>query len=127
VTGHEAAKSNSYVNWAKLATAVDTLVILMGLQNLSAIVAQLIEHGRPPQTPAAVIQQGTTEQQKTVIGTLADIVEKSAAPKTPALIVVGEVVPMSNKLDWFARNRATGSFVMIDETTNHTVGAGMIV
>lgn len=101
VTGHEAIKSKSSVDWAKLSTAVDTLVILMGLHNLPAIVAKLVAHGRAPETPVAVIQQGTTEQQKTVVGTLADIVEKSAALKAPALIVVGEVVGLKDKLSWF--------------------------
>ena len=104
VTGHEAVKSKSSVDWAKLATAVDTLVILMGLHNLPAIVAQLIAHGRAPETPAAVIHQGTTERQETAIGTLADIVEKSAALKAPALIVIGEVVRLADKLDWFAHD-----------------------
>jgi uroporphyrinogen III methyltransferase/synthase len=106
VTGHEAVKSRSSVDWTKLATAVDTLVILMGLHNLSSIVAQLIAYGRAPQTPAAVIEQGTTERQKTVIGTLANIVDKCSALKAPALIVVGDVVGFAQKLDWFARDSA---------------------
>jgi uroporphyrinogen III methyltransferase/synthase len=101
VTGHEAIKTKSAVDWAKLATAVDTLVILMGLHNLPAIVAKLVAHGRALETPAAVIHRGTTEQQQTVIGTLGDIVEKSAALKAPALIVVGEVVGLREKLSWF--------------------------
>jgi uroporphyrin-III C-methyltransferase len=108
VTGHEAIKSKSSVDWTKLATAVDTLVILMGLHNLSAIVTKLVANGRSPDTPAAVIQQGTTEHQKIAVGTLADIVEKSAALKAPALIVVGEVVRLADKLDWFARAAAAG-------------------
>jgi uroporphyrin-III C-methyltransferase len=103
VTGHEAVKSQASVNWAKLATAADTLVILMGLHNLPAIVANLLAHGRTPQTPVAVIQQGTTDRQKTVIGSLADIVEKSASLEAPAVIVVGDVVGLSDKLNWFAR------------------------
>ena len=106
VTGHEAVKSKSSVDWAKLATAVDTLVILMGLHNLPLIVAKLVANGRSADTPVAVIHQGTTEQQQTVIGTLSDIVEKSAALKAPALIVVGEVVRLADKLDWFARDFA---------------------
>jgi uroporphyrin-III C-methyltransferase len=106
VTGHEAIKSKSSVDWAKLATAVDTLVILMGLHNLPAIVAKLVANGRLPETPVAVIHQGTTDQQKTVVGTLADIVEKSAALKAPALIVVGDVVRLAEKLDWFASDFA---------------------
>src|SRR4029453_12609578 len=69
VTGHEARKGKSAVDWGKLATAVDTLVILMGLHNLPAIVAKLIAHGRSPETPAAVIRRGTTYDQETVIGT----------------------------------------------------------
>jgi uroporphyrin-III C-methyltransferase len=104
VTGHEAIKSKTPVEWAKLATAVDTLVILMGLHNLPAIVAKLLAHGRSPDTPAAVIHQGTIQSQKTVVGTLADIIEKSRALEAPALIVVGEVVRLSDKLAWFARD-----------------------
>ena len=104
VTGHEAVKSKSKVDWAKLATAVDTLVILMGLHNLPGIVAQLIAHGRAPDTAVAVIEQGTTARQTTVVGTLADIVDKSASLKAPALIVVGEVVRLADKLAWFESN-----------------------
>jgi uroporphyrin-III C-methyltransferase len=101
VTGHEAGKEKSAVDWGKLATAVDTLVILMGLHNLPDIVAKLIAHGRSPETPAAVIRRGTTYEQETVIGTLADIVEKSTSLKTPTLIVVGEVVELRKQLNWF--------------------------
>jgi uroporphyrin-III C-methyltransferase len=101
VTGHDAIKSKSSVGWAKLATAVDTLVILMGLHNLPVIVANLVAAGCSPDTPVAVIQQGTTKQQQKVHGTLADIVEKSASLKAPVLIVVGEVVRLADKLDWF--------------------------
>lgn len=101
VTGHEAVKAQSSVDWSKLATAVDTLVILMGLHNLPAIVAKLITHGRSAKTPAAVIRQGTIAEQETVIGTLEDIVEKCASLKVPALIVVGDVVRLAQKLDWF--------------------------
>jgi uroporphyrinogen III methyltransferase/synthase len=102
ITGHEARKAKSSVDWTKLATAVDTLVILMGLHNLSTIVAELIAHGRAPETPVAVIRWGTTQEQETVIGTLADIVEKSVSLKAPALIVVGQVVELRNQLNWFA-------------------------
>jgi len=101
VTGHEAVKSKSTVDWAKLATAVDTLVILMGLHNLPAIVAQLLAHGRSVNTPVAVIRQGTTERQAAVTGTLTDIVERARSIKSPALIVVGEVVRLKSTLDWF--------------------------
>jgi uroporphyrin-III C-methyltransferase len=101
VTGHESVKSKSSVDWAKIATAVDTLVILMGLRNLPAIVGELIAHGLALETPVAVICRGTTRDQQTVAGTLADIVEKAAALKAPALIVVGEVVGLRDSLNWF--------------------------
>ena len=101
VTGHEARKSEDGVDWSKLATAVDTLVILMGLGNLPILVRKLVAHGRAPDTPVSVICRGTTTDQEAVRGTLADIVEKSAHVKPPALIVVGDVVSLADKLHWF--------------------------
>ena len=101
VTGHEARQAHSAVDWSKLATAVDTLVILMGLANLPTLVEKLIAHGRCPRTPAAVIHSGTTCEQESVVGTLADIVEKSALIEAPALIVVGDVVSLTDRLHWF--------------------------
>ena len=92
VTGHEACKPGAKVDWTRLATAVDTLVVLMGLTNLPRIAAALIAHGRPSQTPAAVIGSGTTEKQRVVVGTLDDIAEKAKSVPPPAVIVVGEVV-----------------------------------
>lgn len=102
VTGHEAIKANTVVDWVKLATAVDTLVILMGLHNLPTIVTKLLAHGRSPHTPVAVVRQGTTERQEVVTGTLVDIIERSHKVRAPALIVVGEVVRLRSSLDWFA-------------------------
>jgi uroporphyrin-III C-methyltransferase len=100
VTGHETRKAQSSVDWSKLA-AVDTLVILMGLGNLPDIVAKLLKHGRAAETPVAVIRMGTTAEQESVFGSLADIVEKSAVIEPPALIVVGDVVSLADKLHWF--------------------------
>ncbi len=101
VTGHEARKSQDSVDWSKLATAVDTLVVLMGFGNLSIIVTKLLAHGRSPDTPAAVIQRGTTSAQEIITGTLSDIVNRSAHLEAPALVVVGDVVTLAEKLDWF--------------------------
>jgi uroporphyrin-III C-methyltransferase len=101
VTGHEARKPNCAVDWAKLATSVDTLVILMGLSNLPIIVDKLIASGRSPGTPVAVIHSGTTLEQESVFGSLIDIVEKSALIEPPALIVVGDVVSLADELQWF--------------------------
>jgi uroporphyrin-III C-methyltransferase len=101
VTGHEARKPSDSVNWSKLATAVDTIVIIMGLGNLPIIVSELIAHGRSPETPVAAIRWGTTIEQEIVSGTLGNIVERSARLDAPALIVVGDVVSLTDKLEWF--------------------------
>jgi len=121
VTGHEAIKSQSKVDWAKLATAVDTLVILMGLHNLRAIVENLIAYGRAPETPVAVIRQGTMQDQAAVVGSLTDIVEKSAGVKAPALIVVGEVVRLKDKLDWYVAEASIGAEDESDTTATRYV------
>ena len=117
VTGHEARKLHDVVDWAKLATSVDTLVILMGLGNLPIIVSKLLAHGRSPETPVAVIRSGTTVRQEAVFGTLLDIVERSAALKAPALIVVGDVVTLADKLAWFCPSLLTCDSYGIDRTS----------
>jgi uroporphyrinogen III methyltransferase/synthase len=104
VTGHESRhKEASALRWEHLATGVDTLVILMGMGNLLAIVQELCQHGRPPDTPVALVQWGTYPFQQTVTGTLADIVERvrEAGLGPPAVIVVGEVVRLQEELQWF--------------------------
>ena len=101
VTGHEARKTCSSVDWGKLAKAVDTLVILMGLKSLPQITTELRGHGLPSETPVAVIHWGTTQIQETVTGTLGDIVDKTAHLESPVVIVVGKVVRLRNRLNWF--------------------------
>jgi uroporphyrin-III C-methyltransferase len=100
VTGHGTNDTTSRVEWGKLATAVDTLVILMGLKNLPYITAEL-RRCLAPEIPVAVVQWGTTLAQEAVIGTLADIVDKAAHLESPAVIVVGRVVELNQPLDWF--------------------------
>jgi len=107
ITGHEEAeKEESSLPWGELATAVDTLVVLMGVKSLPQIVRQLISAGRSPETPVALIRQGTTAEQSTIIGTLADIVAKAEAVKLapPVVTVIGEVVRLREQLRWFAEN-----------------------
>jgi uroporphyrin-III C-methyltransferase len=104
VTGHEAPnKEQSQVDWESM-RADETIVFLMGLHNLRNIADNLMRVGRDPSTPVAVISRGTTPDQRTVTGTLADIYEKVKAAKlpTPALIVVGNVVGLKNDLEWIA-------------------------
>jgi uroporphyrinogen III methyltransferase/synthase len=106
VTGHEAADpppGHARVDWAALATAADTLVILMGVGRLEGIVPRLLAGGRAPQTPAAIVERGTTAQQRVVSGTLAELPALAAAAgvRSPAVVVVGEVARLHAELDWF--------------------------
>jgi uroporphyrin-III C-methyltransferase len=99
VTGHEdPAKPESTVDWERLATAVDTLVILMGVGALPRIAARLISAGRRADTPAAVIHRGTTDAQETVVGTLGNIAALAACLQAPAVIVIGEAVALRSLL-----------------------------
>ncbi len=101
ITGHEAkGKAVSQIDWDSFKTE-ETLVFLMGLHNLRTICKKLIKHGKDCDYPVAVISRGTTKSQKVVIGTLENIYTKSKGIATPALIVVGKVVSLRDKLKWF--------------------------
>jgi uroporphyrin-III C-methyltransferase/precorrin-2 dehydrogenase/sirohydrochlorin ferrochelatase len=102
VTGH--LKNNTIdLDWPHLARPNQTIVIYMGLLGLPVLCRQLITHGLPDTTPAAIIQQGTTQQQKIVSGTLQTLPELAAAAHLtpPTLIIVGEVVKLHRNLGWF--------------------------
>ena len=116
VTGHEdPAKETSGIDWPALARGIGTLVFLMGVKNLPHIVARLIEHGKPADTPAALIRWGTTARQQTVAGTLATIVERvrQAGLEAPAVIVVGEVVRLREKMTWFDNRPLLGKRIVV--------------
>ena len=105
ITGHEEAeKEEPSPPWGELAAAVDTLVVLMGVKSLPQIVQRLIDAGRPAETPVALIRQGTTAEQSTITGTLADIAAKAEAVKLapPVVTVIGEIVRLREQLRWFA-------------------------
>jgi uroporphyrin-III C-methyltransferase len=104
VTGHEdPTKDRPGVDWAALAKGADTLVVLMGVGRLEAITQALEQGGRSPDTPAAVIRWGTTQEQVTVTGTLATIAQRvrDAALRAPATLVIGEVAGLREHLQWF--------------------------
>ncbi len=116
VTGHEhASKEKSTVNWADFARVKGTLVIFMGVLRLQDITAELIRHGKSPDTPTAVIRWGTYAYQKTVTGTLGTIAEQVSKIRLrpPALIVVGEVVKMREKLNWFESRPLFGRTIAV--------------
>ena len=103
VTGHEdAKKKKGTVNWKKLASSVDTIVIMMGLSRLDAISRDLISGGLDKKTPVAVIQNGTTPEHRIVKGTLANIAAKVRAAKVrpPSIVIIGKVVSLSEKIGW---------------------------
>ncbi|AQM18719.1 MULTISPECIES: uroporphyrinogen-III C-methyltransferase [Vibrio] len=105
VTGHLKAE-NDDMDWSTLARGNQTLVIYMGLMKSSYIQQQLIEHGRQANTPIAIIERGTQRSQKVFKGQLSDLSQLAAQAQAPALIVVGEVVALSEKLHWFGEQPA---------------------
>jgi uroporphyrinogen III methyltransferase/synthase len=87
----------------------------MGMKNLSAIVANLLQEGRPATTPVAIIRWGTRAAQQTIVGSLADIVQRAEAAKLepPTVIVVGDVVRLRPQLNWFERRPLFGKRVLV--------------
>ena len=141
VTGHEDPnKETSSINWKNLATAVDTLIFLMGVANLPQIVAKLIEHGRKPDTPAALIRWGTKPSQEVFVTTLKELTKifnpklsehtnaegdlkisqtssastvPSLLKRPPAIFVVGEVVNLREQLKWFDTKILFGKKILV--------------
>ncbi|MDI6402020.1 uroporphyrinogen-III C-methyltransferase [Balneolaceae bacterium ANBcel3] len=99
ISGHLHCGSYSY-DWHALAS-VSTLVVLMGLKSLPEISRSLMDNGKSPETPVAVIQWGTTQDQNVVSGSLLDIADKAAAFTSPATIIIGDVVRYRDSLQWF--------------------------
>jgi uroporphyrin-III C-methyltransferase len=102
VTGH-LKDGTCDLDWPALARPHQTVVIYMGLGGLPEICRQLMAHGLPADAAAAVVQQGTTEHQRVVTGTLADLPERvaEAGLVSPCLTIVGEVVRLQAELAWF--------------------------
>ncbi len=116
VTGHEdPAKTGTLIDWSKLAGGSDTLVFLMGMGNLDGIVSELVRNGKNPKTPIALIRWGTHPFQKTLVGRLDDIVAKVAAEgmKPPVVMVVGEVVSLRSRLNWFESKPLFGKRIVV--------------
>ena len=109
VTGHLKDGSMN-LDWVGLARPRQTVVIYMGLMGLPVLCEKLVEHGLPPATPIAVVQQGTTTRQRVLAATLATMPDAVAAAKlkAPTLIIVGEVVKLREKLDWYAKAAVAG-------------------
>ena len=108
VTGHAV----DAIDWAKVGHA-ETLVIFMGLTTFPDISRELIARGRAPETPAMAVRWATRPDQETVVGTLADLPGRLTGMKPPATIIVGEVVRLREKLDWYERLPLFGKRIVI--------------
>ena len=116
VTGHkDPSRVAEQTRWRELGTAVDTLVILMGMRNLPALVGELIAGGKAPDTPAAAIMHGTLPEQRTGVSTLAELPEaiRSAGLSAPSVVVVGSVVSLREGLSWWERQPLFGLSVLV--------------
>ncbi|MGZ3408067.1 MAG: bifunctional uroporphyrinogen-III C-methyltransferase/uroporphyrinogen-III synthase, partial [Polyangia bacterium] len=105
-TGHETDdKASGAIAWTELSRSAATLVLYMSVSRLGAVMERLIDAGRAPTEPVAVIERGTTPGQRVVTGTIADIAERAhtAGVQPPALTVVGEVVRLRERIGWFER------------------------
>jgi uroporphyrinogen III methyltransferase/synthase len=114
VTGHEdPAKPETAIDWEALARFPGTLVFYMGVRQLARITEQLIAHGRRPDEPAAIVQQGTLPAQRSLATTLARLAEAAADVRAPAVTIVGEVAALRDELAWFERRPLSGRSVVV--------------
>ncbi|MEO6563097.1 MAG: SAM-dependent methyltransferase, partial [Nitrosospira sp.] len=119
VTGH--LKDGSVnLDWQMLARPNQTIVIYMGLLGLPVLCRQLIAHGLPAETPAAIVQQASTQNQRVLTGTLETLPNLTASANLtpPTLIIVGEVVKLHQKLAWFAPEGDLHPGESMDTTAN---------
>ncbi len=119
VTGHEdPTKKYSNIQWEKLATGAGTIVIYMGIKTLPTITKRLIDYGRSPDTPVAVVRWASTPQQRSVEGTLETItkVVQEADIKPPALVIIGDVVKLRSTIDWYEKRPLFTKRIVVTRT-----------
>lgn len=116
ITGHETpGKDSSAIDWEHLAAGSGTLCFYMGIRDLPSIAQQLMRFGRSSETPVALVRWGTTPQQETLVATLGTVVQRvqEAGFKAPAIIVVGQVVALRERLAWFEDRPLFGRTVLV--------------
>lgn len=130
VTGHENPdKPGSSHNWDSLAQGTSTLVFFMGMKNLPHISKQLIAHGMSAEKPAALVRWGTTPQHRSLVSTIGKLPEDAVTHgfSAPSLIVVGDVVTLRDKLNWFEQRPLMGKSVVVTRAREQASGmAGML-
>ncbi len=119
VTGHESEKEKSQTDW-KAVAGIGTIVILMGVRNLSFICQQLIDNGKSPNTPIAAIQNATLSIQRTIVGTLATMPQLAEKENltSPAVMVVGDVVSLRENIKWFENKPLFGKSIVVTRARN---------
>ena len=119
ITGHEDSKKDaSSVDWRQIARTPGTKVVMMGAERIGPIAEQLVAHGMSPDTPVAMVRWGTLGRQQSLEGTLATIAGLAADAKlsAPAVAVIGEVVRLRSKLNWFERRSLFGRRIVVTRT-----------
>jgi uroporphyrinogen III methyltransferase/synthase len=119
ITGHEdPAKAETAVDWTQIAKVPGTKVVLMGVERIRQIADSLIAAGMPPATPVGMVRWGTTGRQKSIDGTLGTIADTVAQTnfKAPAVTVIGDVVSLRARLNWFERRSLFGQRIVVTRT-----------
>ena len=119
LTGHEdPTKDESSIDWAQLAKSTGTKVVLMGVERIRRIAEQLIAHGMAAETPVALVRWGTTGRQQSIEGTLANIADVVDQAKfvAPAVTIIGGVVKLRGKLNWFEKRPLFGQRIVVTRT-----------
>ncbi len=119
LTGHEdPTKDESSIDWAQLAKSTGTKIVLMGVERIRRIAEQLITHGMAANTPVALVRWGTTGRQQSIEGTLATIADVVEAAKftAPAVTIIGGVVKLRGKLNWFEKRPLFGQRIVVTRT-----------
>lgn len=120
-TGHT-MENGEWHDFSTIAKLDGTLVFLMGIKNLDLITGDLIKNGKNPKTPVAIIEKGTSENQRVTVGTLEDIVEraKNEGVVPPAITIIGEVVNMRESFKWFENQPLSGKKVLVTRDINQS-------
>jgi uroporphyrinogen III methyltransferase/synthase len=125
ITGHEdPTKPESAHNWAALAASASTLCFYMGVKNLPFITKQLMNHGMRPDMPAALVRWGTTSKHQSWLSTVGEIAELARVEgiKAPSMLVVGEVVQLHDRLNWFEQLPLHGKGVVVTRAREQASG-----
>ncbi|MBT2693960.1 uroporphyrinogen-III C-methyltransferase [Bacillus sp. ISL-55] len=119
VTAHDKSENGQpKLDWKGLATGIDTIAFYMGISNLPYISENLIKHGKPADTPVILIQWGTFSRQQTLEGTLSNIAAKAKEVNftNPAITLVGDIVSLREKLNWFEKKPLFGKQILLART-----------